>query len=286
MERYEDEQSPSSNHVKSHREEDLLLTQSYPLIGPEPGWICIRTEHNRDSTDQSKFLTDDSDDTQMEPGLCKTQGTGTRLPVDQKLLVCSGCGREFSSRSSLRKHIRTNTGRQDQDRMSCSLRRQRAPFQISAKSFSCRICRRSFSTQGILVRHAQNHCKEPENRCGACGDLLESTEVLRKHLRSHKELGSTCDVCGKKCNSMKRMEIHKRVHTGEKPYCCGLCSRDFSRKESLERHLKVHTKERPHHCGLCRRTFTRREYLVHHLKTDHTERPGPPVGNEPISMKL
>ncbi|XP_035476130.1 zinc finger protein 189-like [Scophthalmus maximus] len=91
------------------------------------------------------------------------------------------------------------------------------------------------------VRHAENHCKEPESRCGACGDQLDSTEILSDHLRSHREQGSTCDVCGKKCSSIRRMESHKRVHTGEKPYRCRFCGRDFSRKEILERHLKVHT---------------------------------------------
>lgn len=287
MESNGDEGSFSSNHMETQREEDLLPAPSDLLIRPEPGWTCKSADHSMDSVIQSESSTEDSDDTQYEPGLQRTRrtlGTGTRPPADQKLLVCGSCGREFSSKRTLRKHIRQNTS-QDQDQMSCSLRRQRAPFQSPAKSFSCRVCSSSFYTQGILVRHAENHCKEPESQCGACGDHLESTETLRDHLRSHKELGSTCDVCGKKCSSIRRMEIHKRVHTGEKPYRCGFCSRDFSRKESLERHLKVHSGDRPHRCGLCRRTFTRREYLVHHLKTGHTERPGPPArteGTEPF----
>ncbi|XP_038580343.1 zinc finger protein 250-like [Micropterus salmoides] len=275
-----------SDHVLFHRGEDLLAAPpDSHLIRPKPGETSEPADHSRDSVVQSESSTEDSDDTQSDPGLQRTQGTGTRPPADQNLLVCGSCGREFSSKRTLRKHIRQNMS-QDQDQMSCSLRRPRAPFQNPAKSFSCRVCGSSFYTQGILVRHAEIHCKEPDSRCGACGDQLESTEALRVHLRSHRELGSTCDVCGKKSSSIKRMEIHKRVHTGEKPYRCRFCSRDFSRKESLERHMKVHTGDRPHCCGLCRKTFTRREYLVHHLKTGHTERPGPPAGAEPFNVAL
>ncbi|XP_034456436.1 zinc finger and SCAN domain-containing protein 31-like isoform X1 [Hippoglossus hippoglossus] len=265
----DDKGSSLSTQISSHIEKEFLWSPS-DLMRPEPG--CLPPQHHGDSAVQSP--AEDSGDAPSEPGL-QTPETS----VEQKLLVCGSCGREFSSRRTLRKHIRQNTA-QDQDQMSCSLRRQRAPFQSPAKSFSCRVCGNSFYTRGILVRHAENHCKEPENRCGACGDCLDSTENLRDHLRSHKELGSTCDVCGKKCSSIRRMEIHKRVHTGEKPYRCRFCSRDFSRKESLERHLKIHTGDRPHRCGLCRRTFTRREYLVHHLKTGHSERAGPSAGTE------
>ncbi|XP_070701992.1 zinc finger protein 391-like [Pempheris klunzingeri] len=272
MESYRDD--PSSNHIQSLREDDLA--PSDPLMKQEPGGTRRPADLSWDSIMDSESSTEDSDDAQLGPDRQRTGGA--QPPADQKPLVCGSCGREFSSKRTLRRHVRQNKS-VDQDQMSCSLRRQRAPFQSPVKSFSCRVCGIAFHTLGILVRHAENHCKEPASRCGACGDHLESTETLRDHLRSHKELGRTCEVCGKKCSSIRRMEIHKRVHTGEKPYSCVFCSRDFSRKESLERHLKVHSGDRPHTCGVCGTTFTRREYLVvHHLRTGHAERHGSPAG--------
>lgn len=247
----DDERGSSSNQTQSHRGEELLRTED-----------VVQSESSAEDADAA---ADQHTSAQSEPGLQRTRGAGPP--------ACSSCGREFSSQRTLRKHIRRSSS-QNQDQMTCSRRRPNAPFVSPVKSFSCRICGTSFYTQGILVRHAESHCREPESRCGACGDHLDSAESLRDHLRSHKELGSTCDVCGRKCTSIRRMEIHRRVHTGEKPYRCAFCSRDFSRKESLERHLKVHSGERPHICGLCRSTFTRRAYLIQHLKTGHPERPG------------
>ncbi|KAM4538928.1 uncharacterized protein PAE49_019917 isoform 2-T2 [Odontesthes bonariensis] len=238
----DEEENPSSSQIQSYMEDE-----PHPdiLSRPEPGGTRTRPDCNSNSGVHLELSREYSGNALFEPGDQLSSGTQTTPPADQNLLTCSSCGREFSSKTSLKKHIRNNVS-QDQEQMSCSYRRQRAPFQIPSDRFNCRVCRSSFYSQGILLRHAEGHCKEPERQCGLCGDLLQSTKTLIEHLRSHKEVGSTCDVCGKKWSSIRRMEIHRRVHTGEKPYHCEFCSLNFSRRESLERHMKVHSGEQPH----------------------------------------
>ncbi|XP_061598254.1 zinc finger protein 316-like [Cololabis saira] len=255
----DEEGIPPSHENHDCRNEEPLPTPSDPLR-LDPGG-SYGSDHDWNSAGRLELSSEHGDGVLFEPGDQSAPGT-------QNPLICNSCGREFSSKACLKKHIRNNTSK-DLGEMSCSLRRPRAPFQRPSHCYSCRVCRSSFYSGGILLRHAETHCRELNSLCGVCGELLDSTQALMEHLRSHKELGSTCDVCGKKWSSIRRMEIHKRIHTGEKPYCCGFCSLAFSRKESLERHLRVHSGERPHGCGLCRRSFTRRGYLIHHMNTAH-----------------
>ncbi|XP_020562613.1 zinc finger protein 316 [Oryzias latipes] len=268
MKRVDEDGSPSFHQNHSFTHEEPLFDSSETLSRPDAGGTYRPPDRRRSSNGELDLSNEYSDGDVVEAGDHSSLASETRPVVRKIPLTCGSCGREFSSKTSLRKHVRRYNGK-DQDQLPCSLQRQKAPYQRSSTRFSCKVCGSSFYTQGILLRHAESHCKEPDSLCGVCGEHLQSAQTLTEHLQSHKELGITCDVCGKKWSSMKRMEIHKRIHTGEKPYRCGFCSLDFSRRESLVRHLKLHSGEQPHRCGLCRKSFTRREYLIQHLDLIH-----------------
>nr|XP_029543073.1 endothelial zinc finger protein induced by tumor necrosis factor alpha-like [Oncorhynchus nerka] len=79
-----------------------------------------------------------------------------------------------------------------------------------------------------------------------------------------------CSFCGKSFNFPKQVEIHQRMHTGEKPFGCHLCEKRFSHQHHLKRHLKVHTGERPFACTHCGKRFSERSNLRIHQQKMHT----------------
>lgn len=50
-----------------------------------------------------------------------------------------------------------------------------------------------------------------------------------------------CDICGNCFTQQSHMQRHRRIHTGEKPFCCEACGEKFSRSDKLKLHtLKCH----------------------------------------------
>lgn len=138
---------------------------------------------------------------------------------------------------------------------------------------TCKECDAQVSTRRQLVNHMVTvHGQERPFKCDRCPKQFSDRYAFRKHSETlHRDRSEKrkyyCDVCPKVLTTKCGLNIHKRVHSGEKPYECDICSNQFPQRNTLIHHMRIHTKERPYMCHECSKTFGARNSFRLHLQT-------------------
>ena len=75
-----------------------------------------------------------------------------------------------------------------------------------------------------------------------------------------------CPDCGKHYKSTKTLSVHRKTHTGLRPYTCDTCNKSFARKDVFGEHVKAHDSSKANYvCQECGKVFARRFCLDTHL---------------------
>lgn len=141
-----------------------------------------------------------------------------------KKYECGYCGKVFSVKANLQRHVLLHTGQ---------------------KPHKCEVCGRSFRLKYSLQIHKRTHTGERPYQCNIC----EKRFVQYTHAKTHMVLHTgkkpyACPICGKAFADKNNLSAHKKIHLKYSPdvyiskrHFCPSCGRSFLTKKDLMYHV-------------------------------------------------
>ena len=100
-------------------------------------------------------------------------------------------------------------------------------------------------------------------------DYVESFSSKKLGLEKDSNGHFNCDECTYKTVTLRRFELHYRMHTDERPFGCKLCQKRFRTKNVCINHIRSHDDRFKLQCSVCRAKFSKSGDILRHVENLH-----------------
>ncbi|CRL01236.1 CLUMA_CG014196, isoform A [Clunio marinus] len=277
-------ESPSfrlSPEVMIHEEEEEAHSQQTIKEEPEDETLDLSDKSHKNSSSSEKNIqtTKPPAITQplhiSSPNNCHQNHQHHRIDKDEQVM------NERSSR--INRHEREREKERDRDEKEFSLRMKNNSVENLAKVPSVSPPSSSSSTSGSLYQdtvldpsYFSAHLPRPDSNDSSWENFIEISSETSKlqelvdNIDNKNIEPNQCLVCKKVLSCRSALQMHYRVHTGERPFRCKICGRSFTTKGNLKTHMSVHRIKPPmrtlHQCPVCHQKFSNIFVLQQHIR--------------------
>ncbi|KAL8212862.1 UNVERIFIED_CONTAM: hypothetical protein K2H54_059245 [Gekko kuhli] len=132
----------------------------------------------------------------------------------------------------------------------------------------------SAAEEGVAIRRGRLKKNLFKHKCTECKKSFRSRANLLIHKKYHSgNRPFQCIQCKKSFYALATLNVHMRIHTGEKPFKCSECPFRCNVRSNLSRHRWTHSRQRPQACHLCDKRFWWSHSLQIHLETHSDKEP-------------
>ncbi|NP_001391440.1 DNA-binding protein Ikaros isoform 32 [Mus musculus] len=194
------------------------------------------------------------------------------MPVPEDLSTTSGAQQNSKSDRGMASNVKVETQSDEENGRACEMNGEECAEDLRMLDASGEKMNGSHRDQGSSALSGVGGIRLPNGKlkCDICGIVCIGPNVLMVHKRSHTgERPFQCNQCGASFTQKGNLLRHIKLHSGEKPFKCHLCNYACRRRDALTGHLRTHSVGKPHKCGYCGRSYKQRSSLEEHKERCH-----------------